>query len=117
MIVTKIIKQGINSDLYINVISKQDPYRSWETFQQICSQVGQKIVYSILKDLLNYLYIAKPLRYKKKVTAIFAKVKHLVQHLQVVIMGHKTIWDSITLIVALDSLHNNFEITTAPVFH
>ena len=118
-IATKIIKQGVNSDLYINVIGKRDPHRSWETLRQVCSQVGQGVVYSILKELLNYPCVAKPLRYKKKATAIFAEVKHLVQVkcLLAVITEHRTIWDSITLVVALDSLHDDFEMTIAPLFH
>ena len=30
-IASKIIKQGVNSDLYTNIIGEQDPHRSWET--------------------------------------------------------------------------------------
>ena len=32
-------------------------------------------------------------------------------------MEQKTIWESITLLVAFESLHNNLEMTTAPLFH
>lgn len=35
-----IIKKGVKNDLYINVISEQDLYRSWKTLQQIYSQIG-----------------------------------------------------------------------------
>ena len=116
-IATKIIKQGVNSDLYINVIGKRDPHKSWETLRRVCSQVGQGVVYSILKELLNYPCVAKPLGYEKKSTAIFAEVKHLVQRLQAAVTEHRTIWDSITLVVALDSLHDDFEMTTAPLLY
>ena len=39
-VASKIIKQGVNSDLYINIIREQDPYQSWKTLRQICFQVG-----------------------------------------------------------------------------
>ena len=29
----------------------------------------------------------------------------------------RTIWECITLVVAFDSLHDNFEMTTAPLLH
>lgn len=37
VIAIKIIKQGVNSNLYINIIDKQDLYRSCKTFPQIWS--------------------------------------------------------------------------------
>lgn len=77
-------------------------------------QVGQRVVYSILKELLNYPRVAKPLDYKKKATTLFPKVKQLVQHLQSEVMEEKTIWKCITLVVALDLLHNDFKMKTAP---
>lgn len=59
----------------------------------------------------------KPLGYEKKATTIFAEVKQLVQRLQSAVTEQRTIWNSITLVVALDSLHDNFEMTTAPLLH
>ena len=116
-IASKIIKQGVNSDLYTNIIGERDPHRSWETLRRVCSQVGQGVVYSILKELLNYPRVVKPLGYEKKATTIFAEVKQLVQRLQSAVTEHRRIWDSITLVVALDSLHDDFEMTTAPLLH
>lgn len=116
-IATKIVKPGVNGDLYINVIGERDPHRYWETPRRVCSQAGQGVVYSILKELLNYPRVAKSLGYEKKATAIFAEVKHLIQRLQGAVTEHRTIWDSITPDVALDSLHYDFEMTTAPLLH
>ena len=116
-IATKIIKQGVSTDLYINIIGERNPQRSWETLRQVCSQVWQGVVYSILKELLNYPRVAKPLGYEKKATTIFAEVKQLVQRLQSAVTEERTIWESITLVVALDSLHDDFEMTTAPLLH
>lgn len=70
----------------------------------------QEVVYSILKKLLNYPRIAKFLDYKKKATIIFPKVKQLVQQFQLAITEQKKIWESITLVVALNLLYDNFEI-------
>ena len=44
-------------------------------------------------------------------------MKQLVQRLQSAVTEHRTIWDSIILVVALDSLHDDFEMTTAPLLH
>lgn len=74
----KIIKQGVNSDFYTNIIGERNPQQFWETLRRVCSQVGQGVVYSILKKLLNYPQVVKPLGYEKKATSIFAEVKQLV---------------------------------------
>ena len=70
----KIIKQKVSTDLYINIIGEKNFQRSWEIICYIYLQVRQKVVYLILKKLLNYLRVVKPLDYKKKVTTIFAQV-------------------------------------------
>ena len=85
--------------------------------RRVCSQVGQGVVHSILKELLNYPRVAKPLGYKKIATTIFAEVKQLVQRLQSAVTEQRTIWESITLVVALDFLNDDFEMTTAPLLH
>lgn len=66
---------------------------------------------------MNYPRIAKPLGYEKRATTIFAEVKQLVQHLQSAITEQKTIWDSITLVVALNFLYDDFKMTTAPLLY
>ena len=80
-------------------------------------QVRQGVVYFILKELLNYPRVAKPLGYEKKATTIFAKVKQLVQQLQSSVIEQKTIWESITLVVPLDLLYDDFKMTTAPLLY
>ena len=44
-------------------------------------------------------------------------MKQLVQHFQSAVTEHRTIWDSITLVVALDSLYDDFEMTITPLLH
>ena len=85
--------------------------------KRVCFQVSQGVVYSILKELLNYPRIIKQLGYEKKVTTIFAEVKQLVQRLQFTVTEQRTIWDSITFVVTLDSLDDDFEMTTTPLLH
>ena len=36
-IATKIIKQGVSTDLHINIIGEKNPQRSWKTLRQVCS--------------------------------------------------------------------------------
>lgn len=81
----KIIKQRVNSDFYTNIIGERNPQRYQKTLKRICSQVGQSVVYSILKELLNYSQVIKPLEYKKITTSIFAKVKQLIYRLQSIV--------------------------------
>lgn len=59
----------------------------------------------------------KPLRYKKKATTIFAEVKEIVQHLQSAVTKQWIIWDRINLVVTLDSLQDDFEMTTVPFLY
>lgn len=59
----------------------------------------------------------KQLGYKKKTIAIFVKVKNLIQCLQAIIIEHKTICNSIALVIALDLLHNDLKMTTTPFFY
>lgn len=54
--------------------------------------------------------------YKKKATFIFTEVKKLVQYFQLAITKDWTIWDSITLVVTLNFLHN-FEIKITSLLH
>ena len=74
-------------------------------------------MYSILKKLLNYLRVAKFLRYDKITNTIFGKVKQLVQRLQSVVIDQRTIWECITIVIALDSLYDYFGIITTSLRH
>ena len=49
VVASKIIKQGVNGDLYINIIRVRNLQRSWQTIRLLCLQVGQEVVYSILE--------------------------------------------------------------------
>lgn len=47
--------------------------------------------------------------------SIFANVQFLIKQLQATITSDCNIWDSIAIIVALDSLYNNFDITNKSI--
>lgn len=80
-------------------------------------QVDQRVIYFILKELLNYSRVVKYLGYEKKINTIFAKVKQLVQQLQSPVTKSRIIWKSIILVIIHDSLHDDIEITTALLLH
>lgn len=87
----------------------------WEKLRTACSQVGQGVVYSILQELLNYPQNTKPKGFEKPVMSIFADVRFLIKRLRAAITPNRDIWDSIAIVVALDSLHDNFETTTTSI--
>lgn len=67
--------------------------------------------------LLNYFKIVKLLDHKKKAITIFAEMKKLVQYLESAVTEQRTIFESITLVVILNLLHKDFEMTTAPFLY
>lgn len=89
----------------------QDPKNMWTKLKTICSEVDQGVVYSIFQKFLHYPRINKPKRYNKSVKQIFAKVKYLYKHLQTTITLNCDLWDIIAIVIVLNSLHNNFDIT------
>lgn len=67
--------------------------------------------------MLNYFKIVKLLGYKKKAITIFAEMNKLIQYLESVVTKQRTIFGSITLVVILNLLHKDFEITIAPYLY
>lgn len=66
---------------------------------------------------MNYPQVTKLLGYDKRAITIFAELKQLVQRLQSTVTKYGTIWDSITLVISLDFLHNDFKMANAPLLH
>lgn len=73
----QIILEGINNQIALNIINLKDPKKIWDKLVNICSEIGQRIVYSIFQELLNYPRINTPKQYNKPVMQIFAKVRYL----------------------------------------
>lgn len=109
---SRIIKESVSDDIFNNIIDLTDPKEMWEKLRAACAQVGQGVVYSILQELLNYPQINKPKGFEKPVMSIFADIRFLIKRLRAAITPNRAIWDSIAIVVALDSLHDDFKTTT-----
>ncbi len=70
-------------------------------------------MYSILQELLIYPKINRPKAFEKPVISIFAEVRFLVKRLRAAVTPNKNIWDSIAVVVATESLHEDFEHVTS----
>ena len=91
----------------------QDPKEMWEKLKSVCTEVGQGVVYLILQELFDYPSNNKPKRYDKLVMQVFAKVKYLCKRLRSAITPGRDLWDMIAIVIALKSLHRDFDTTTA----
>ncbi len=60
-----------------------------------------------------YSKVNKPKRFEKSVTSHFSEVGVLVKQLRVAVTPNRDIWDSITMVVATDALHEEFEHVTS----
>lgn len=79
--VIKIIKKDINNNIFNNIIDITDLKKRWDKLYYVYSQVGQKVVYSIVQELLNYFCNIKPKRFEKLVMSQFVDVSFLVKQL------------------------------------
>ena len=69
--------------------------------------------YSILQELFNYPKINKPKEYDKTITSIFADVRLLTKRLRAALTPNRDIYDSIAIVIALDSIHDDFDTKTS----
>ena len=103
----------MSDQITLNIIDLKDLKEMWDKFKSIYNEIGQRVVYSILQELLHYPKITKPKRYEKPVMQIFAKVRYLYKRLQTTMTLGQDLWDMIAIVIALDSLYDNFNTTTA----
>lgn len=108
-IATRIINEGVSDDIFNNIIDVTKLQEMWHKLRTACSQVDQRVVYLILQELLDYTRNNKPKRFEKPVMSIFADVRFLIKQLRDDITPGRDIWNSITIVVALNSLHDNFK--------
>ncbi len=83
----------------------------WDKLKGIYIKVGQGVVYSVLQKHLYYFKITKPKGYEKPVIQIFAKVKYLCKCFCSAMTPGRDFWDTIAIVIALDSLYKNFDTT------
>lgn len=73
-------------------------------------------MYSIPQKLFNYPKITKLKGYDKIITSVFADVCILTKRLRVALTSNQDIYDSIVIIIAFDSINNNFDTKTSSLF-
>lgn len=109
----QIIREGVSDQIAFNIMDLKNPKEMWNKLKSICTEVGQGVVYSILQELLHYPKITKPKGYEKPVMQIFAEVKYLCKRLRTAMTPGRDLWDTIAIVIALDSLHEDFDTTSA----
>lgn len=112
-IARRIIVEGVNNQIDFNIMDLEDLKDMWTKLKSICTEVGQGVVYSILQELLNYPKINKPKGYDKPVMQIFAKIRYLCELLRTAMTPNRDLWDTIAIVVAFDTLHEDFDTTAA----
>ncbi len=112
-IAQRIITEGVSDQIAFNIIYLEDPKEMWDKLKSICTEIGQGVVYSILQELLNYPRINKPKGYNKPVMQIFTEVRYLCKRLRTAMTSGRDLWDTIAIVIALDTLHDGFDTTTA----
>ena len=111
-IAQQIITEGISNQIAVNIMDLEDPKDMWERLRNICTKVGQGVVYSILQELLHYPATNKPKRYKKPVVEIFAEVRYLCKQLKAAITEGIDPFETMAIVIALDTLYDNYDTTT-----
>ena len=101
----RIIREGLSDDFFNNIIDIDNFKEMWAKLKFVCSQVDQRVVYSILQEMLIYPKINKPKGYEKSITSMFVDVQILTKRLKAALTPGRNIYDSIAIVVALDSIH------------
>lgn len=76
-----IIRKCISDQMTMNIIDQKNPKKIWDQLKYICIEIGQRVIYFILQELLHYPKIIKSKKYKKPVMQIFAKIEYLCKYL------------------------------------
>lgn len=112
-ILQKIIRESVSDQIALNIMDLKDPKEMWDKLKSTCIKVSQKVVYSILQELLYYPKITKLKRYKKPVMQIFVKVKYFCKRFCLAITPGQDFQNIIIIIIALNLLYKIFDTTTA----
>lgn len=108
-IATEITQGKVSDNLFNTIIDEDDPQQIQEQLKVVCLQVRSGVVYAILQELLTYSKINKPKDFDKSVTSHFSKVGVLVKQLRAAVTSNRDIWDTLTIVVAINVLHNKFD--------
>lgn len=111
----KIIIKGVSSQITLNIINTNNSKNKYDMLKRIFSEVGQEIVYLVLQEILNYPRIHKLKRYIKPEVEIFAEIRLLCKRLKTrMIVGHDG-FDTIAIVIILNTLYSDFEATIASI--
>lgn len=111
-ITQRIMKESISDQIRVNIMNLGDPKEMWNRLKAVCLEIGQEVVYLILQELLNYFATNKPKEFDKPVVEIFAKVRYLCKQLKAATIEGRDSIKTIAIVIALDTLHNDFDTTT-----
>ena len=111
-IARQIILEGVSNQIAFNIMDLEDSKEMWDKLTSICTEIGQRVIYSIFWELLNYPKINKSKEYDKPIMQIFAEVRYLCKRLQTAMTPGQDLRDIIAIVIALDTLHDNFNTTT-----
>lgn len=112
-IARQIILEDVSDQLAFNIMNLKDPKKMWDILKNIWSEIRHGMVYFILQELLNYSRINKPKGYNKFVMQIFVEVQYFCKRLKTPMILGWNCWDNIAIVIALDSLYDNFNMTMA----
>ena len=105
----KIIKSGVNDELFKNIEDTDDPKAIWDRLEKVCTQVGQGVVYAGLRELLLHPAAAKAEGHEKSINNRFAEVKSLIHRIKSAVATERNVWDDIALITILEGLPEEYD--------
>lgn len=80
----------------------------WTKLKRVRSQIGHGAVYSIVQEFLTYSKNNPSSGYDKSANSVFGDVRFLSRRLRATITPEKDLCDSLAIVVALDSFHEDF---------
>jgi hypothetical protein len=110
--------EGLSTDIYKSVSDLRDPKSIWIRLEEICSQVGQGVIYATLKELFNHPTISKQKGFEKSINTRMAELTTLVRRLRQAVTNNRDIWEDIQIVLFLEGLPADYDsvktvITTA----
>ena len=74
----KIIKRGLNDNLFKNVKGTDNSTDIWNKLKAVCTQVEQRVIYAKLHSLLLHSSASKAQEHNKSINLHFAKIIDLI---------------------------------------
>ena len=104
----KIIKGGLNDNLFKNVEGTDNSTDIWNKLKAVCTQVGQGVVYTELHSLLLHPSTSKAQGHNKPINLHFAEITGLINQIQTAVTSEWDVWDDITLVTLLEGLSEEY---------